>query len=81
MYNLGDASYFSESAYEQSDSANKYWGTNLEALEEIKAKYDPDSVFNCYHCVGYIDGAMIIQPLLAFFLIFNFILWVLSRFI
>lgn len=73
MYNLGDASYFSESAYEQSDSAKKYWGTNLQALEEIKAKYDPDSVFNCYHCVGY-NGALIIQPLLAFFMIFNFIL-------
>lgn len=29
------------------------WGTQYERLLELKNTYDPDRVFNCWHCVGY----------------------------
>jgi len=29
------------------------WGSNYQRLNYIKNKYDPDGVFDCYHCVGY----------------------------
>ncbi len=35
--------------------AEAFWGSNLPRLESIKAKYDPDNRFNCYHCVGHQD--------------------------
>lgn len=31
------------------------WGSNMQKLEEIKVKYDPNNRFNCYHCVGWKD--------------------------
>jgi hypothetical protein len=36
------------------DWRNACWGADhYEKLEGIKDKYDPDRVFNCWHCVGY----------------------------
>ena len=32
---------------------SKQWGSNYAKLFENKKKYDPFSVFNCFHCVGY----------------------------
>lgn len=29
------------------------WSTQYDRLLELKNKYDPDHVFNCWHCVGY----------------------------
>jgi len=29
------------------------WGDNYERLLELKERYDPEHVFNCWHCVGY----------------------------
>eukprot|EP00128_Syssomonas_multiformis_P011734 Colp12_sorted_trinity150504_noHs@3484 len=54
-YALGNNSYFSESArlMKGDDSwKTRYWGSNVNRLEQIKQKYDPNAVFNCYHCVG-----------------------------
>ncbi|CAK0832764.1 unnamed protein product [Prorocentrum cordatum] len=31
------------------------FGDNLQRLQEVKASYDPDNRFNCYHCVGWQD--------------------------
>ena len=38
------------------DWRNASWGVNYGRLGEIKDKYDPDHIFNCWHCVGY-NGA------------------------
>mmetsp|Transcript_2860 Transcript_2860/g.6726 ORF Transcript_2860/g.6726 Transcript_2860/m.6726 type:complete len:621 (-) Transcript_2860:68-1930(-) len=35
------------------DWRNSLWGTQYDRLLELKNKYDPDRVFNCWHCVGY----------------------------
>ncbi|KAJ0109055.1 isoamyl alcohol [Diaporthe amygdali] len=32
-----------------------YWGTNYDRLLEIKHKYDPDLLLNCWKCVGFQD--------------------------
>lgn len=36
------------------DWRNAFWGSNYVRLGEIKAKYDEDNRFNCWHCVGYV---------------------------
>lgn len=54
FYKLGNNSYFSESAFIMSGWEERYWGSaNALRLHDIKSKYDPDSVFGCYHCIGY----------------------------
>jgi len=35
------------------DWKTRYWGSNYDKLLSIKNKYDPDAVFQCYHCIGY----------------------------
>jgi hypothetical protein len=30
----------------------RYWGGNYAKLQQIKAKWDPEGVFGCHHCVG-----------------------------
>ncbi|KAI0835054.1 FAD-binding domain-containing protein [Hypoxylon sp. FL0890] len=32
-----------------------WWGDNYEALLDIKRKYDPDGLLNCWKCVGFED--------------------------
>ncbi len=57
-YDIGENSYFSESAYLQDVNGsnswhNRYWGReNYKRLLQIKNKYDPDGLFWCRHCVG-----------------------------
>jgi hypothetical protein len=29
------------------------WGSQYERLVELKDQFDPDKVFNCWHCIGY----------------------------
>jgi hypothetical protein len=29
------------------------WGSQYERLVELKDQYDPDKIFNCWHCIGY----------------------------
>ena len=38
------------------DWRNAFWGSNYEKLETIKAQFDPDNRFNCWHCVGYVGA-------------------------
>ena len=35
------------------DWENSFWGSNLQSLKDIKAIVDPDSRFNCWHCIGW----------------------------
>jgi ribonuclease T2 len=52
-YDLGQASYFSESMYQMQDWKERYWGAaNYVRLLSIKQKYDPQNLFFCRHCVG-----------------------------
>ena len=30
-----------------------FWGSNLQQLQSLKTKYDPNNRLNCWHCVGY----------------------------
>lgn len=32
------------------------WGSKYDRLLELKGQYDPDQVFNCWHCLGYTGG-------------------------
>jgi hypothetical protein len=52
FFALSNGSYFSESSYSMSDWAERYWGaTNKGRLGIVKAKYDPEEVFGCRHCI------------------------------
>ncbi|KAJ3815721.1 hypothetical protein F5876DRAFT_61310 [Lentinula aff. lateritia] len=45
--------YFSESDLYEPDHEKSFWGANYEKLVEIKHKYDPLHVLDCWHCVGW----------------------------
>ena len=44
---------FNHAAKNEPNWDHEAWGSNLARLKEIKKKYDPDNLFNCYHCLGY----------------------------
>jgi len=48
----GAGSYVNETDYFEPDWQQEFWGENYEKLLRIKAKYDPDGLFFCHHCVG-----------------------------
>jgi len=56
---LRDAIPGSETCFNHHGQGNRtlesLFGSNLRRLQEVKASYDPDSRFNCYHCVGWQD--------------------------
>lgn len=42
--------------FPSNDWKERYWG-GLESYNKllvVKQKYDPDNVFSCYHCIGYV---------------------------
>lgn len=49
----GGGAYVHESSVFTKDWQESYWGTNYDRLLEIKNKYDPDSLLNCWKCVGF----------------------------
>lgn len=49
----GGGAYVHESSVFTKDWQNSYWGNNYDRLLEIKNKYDPDSLLNCWKCVGF----------------------------
>jgi len=53
-YELGAASYFSESAYIQTGDSwkDRTWGPQYAKLLAVKKRVDPENVFWCHHCVG-----------------------------
>jgi len=44
---------FNHASKIEPDWRKAFWGSNLERLEPLKKKYDPDNRLNCWHCVGY----------------------------
>lgn len=49
----GGGAYVHESSVFTKDWQKSYWGNNYDRLLEIKNKYDPDSLLNCWKCVGF----------------------------
>lgn len=63
LYNEGEHSYFSESAYTMDNWGERYWGRdNYKRLKSIKDKYDPKGVFACHHCIGDNESSRPIKP-------------------
>ncbi|PRP82750.1 hypothetical protein PROFUN_09835 [Planoprotostelium fungivorum] len=46
--------YPNEADYAESNWKSVFWGSNYDRLSQIKAKYDPLNVLNCWKCVGFI---------------------------
>jgi hypothetical protein len=46
-------SYWCETDYDDLDFSKSHWGeVTYKRLLEVKAKYDPEGLFICHHCVG-----------------------------
>jgi len=54
LYDLGNYSYFAESAYymEGTGWQERYWGNKYVRLVAAKNKWDPTHAFWCHNCVG-----------------------------
>lgn len=53
---IGDspgAAYLNEADVYQENHEQVFWGSNYERLLEIKKKYDPEHLLDCWHCVGW----------------------------
>lgn len=49
----GSGTHFNEADPWTKDWQYAFWGENYESLMEIKHKYDPDRLLNCWRCVGF----------------------------
>lgn len=49
----GGGAYLNEASYEEPEWEETFWGDNYERLIEVKRKYDPEHVFDCWKCVGW----------------------------
>ncbi|KAJ2935972.1 hypothetical protein H1R20_g1124, partial [Candolleomyces eurysporus] len=47
------AAYVNEADVYEPDWESAFWGDNYPRLLEIKRKYDPDHLLDCWHCVGF----------------------------
>ncbi|KAJ6620105.1 FAD binding domain-containing protein [Mycena sp. CBHHK59/15] len=47
------ASYLNEGAVHEPDHEVAFWGDNYARLLELKRKYDPDHILDCWQCVGW----------------------------
>ncbi|KAF8518525.1 FAD-binding domain-containing protein [Hysterangium stoloniferum] len=50
---LSDAAYVNESDVYEEDWEKVFWGSNYERLLEVKHKYDPHQLLDCWQCVGW----------------------------
>ncbi|GLB33561.1 putative oxygen-dependent FAD-linked oxidoreductase family protein [Lyophyllum shimeji] len=48
-----DAAYVNESDVYEPNHEVAFWGTHYAKLLQIKQKYDPDHLLDCWHCVGW----------------------------
>ncbi|THU84693.1 FAD-binding domain-containing protein [Dendrothele bispora CBS 962.96] len=49
----GSGAYFNEGDVHEPDHEQSFWGDNYPALLEIKRKYDPYGLLDCWQCVGW----------------------------
>ncbi|CDO71164.1 hypothetical protein BN946_scf184845.g34 [Trametes cinnabarina] len=49
----GSGAYFNEGDVYEPDHEQSFWGDNYPTLLEIKRKYDPDGLLDCWQCVGW----------------------------
>ncbi|CAG8161342.1 unnamed protein product [Penicillium salamii] len=49
----GGGAYFNEAHYLEPEWQDVYFGTNYPKLLDVKNKYDPTHVFDCWRCVGW----------------------------
>ncbi|KAG8715253.1 hypothetical protein FRC08_010783 [Ceratobasidium sp. 394] len=49
----GGGAYQNEADVYESDPPASFWGSNYAQLLEIKNKYDPNGLLDCWHCVGW----------------------------
>ncbi|KUI63017.1 6-hydroxy-D-nicotine oxidase [Cytospora mali] len=51
----GGGAYVHESNMFTQDWRSSFWGSNYQRLLEIKKKYDPDMLLDCWKCIGFED--------------------------
>lgn len=51
----GGTAYPNEGNPWQTNWQTEYWAGNYPRLAELKAKYDPEGLFNCWRCVRFQD--------------------------
>ncbi|EUC62674.1 isoamyl alcohol oxidase, putative [Rhizoctonia solani AG-3 Rhs1AP] len=49
----GGSSYQNEGDVYEPNWETSFWGSNYDRLRELKQKFDPDSLLDCWHCVGW----------------------------
>jgi len=49
----GGGAYFNEAHYGEPDWKETFFGVNYEKLLEVKNRYDPTHIFDCWKCVGW----------------------------
>jgi hypothetical protein len=49
----GGGAYMNEASYEEPEWQQVFFGNNYPRLLEVKNRYDPDHVFDCWKCVGW----------------------------
>ncbi|KAF8876324.1 FAD-binding domain-containing protein [Infundibulicybe gibba] len=49
----GSGAYMNEADVYEPDFQNSFWGGNYPRLLQIKQKYDPEGLLDCWHCVGW----------------------------
>jgi hypothetical protein len=49
----GGGAYFNEAHYGEPDWEDTFFGANYGRLVEVKERYDPTHIFDCWKCVGW----------------------------
>ncbi|CAE6433155.1 unnamed protein product, partial [Rhizoctonia solani] len=49
----GGGAYQNEADVYEPDFTQSFWGSNYAKLLQVKNKYDPDGLLDCWHCVGW----------------------------
>ncbi|RFU26852.1 hypothetical protein B7463_g9487, partial [Scytalidium lignicola] len=49
----GGGAYFNEAHYEEPDWQKTFFGAKYDKLLEVKNRYDPTHIFDCWRCVGW----------------------------
>ncbi|KAF8147579.1 FAD-binding domain-containing protein [Crassisporium funariophilum] len=45
--------YHNEADIHEPNHEVSFWGSNVQKLNQIKSKYDPDHLLDCWHCIGW----------------------------